>query len=312
MSTITARKHLVMAVSSLIPVVFALATILLSATQLYAQATTYFYTGPHFVTVQAPYTTADSVTGYITLPAPLPANMKTTNILPDIQQFSFSDGVITIDNGDNPPANNLGVATGANGNIVAWDIEIIRSNICLGECDGGCVAAGIETYNDLGFVIDYGTPCGTGGSPGGATSSSEIGTWTVGLPPLQINTSTLPNAPAGQPYSTTLTASGGSGTGYTWSVISGSLPDGFTLSSEGSCGSSCVDVVLSSTGDPIATASTYSFTIQLKDSAGNTAAQGFTLVVQCLVSSSDVHLTWGQSMQAQFLAPYYFGSLAGC
>jgi hypothetical protein len=88
--------------------------------------------------------------------------------------------------------------------------------------------------------------------------------------PLQITTTSLPNA-CGQSYSTTLATSGGSGTGYTWSLSSGSLPDGFTLSPAG---------VLSSTGSPLAPVDSYSFTVQVTDSAGNLATQPFTLVIQ--------------------------------
>jgi hypothetical protein len=66
-------------------------------------------------------------------------------------------------------------------------------------------------------------------------------------------------------------ATGGSGTGYTWSVSSEALPAGFTLSSAG---------ILSSSGSPWASANSYGFTVQLTDSAGNTATQLLTLVVQ--------------------------------
>jgi Putative Ig domain len=49
---------------------------------------------------------------------------------------------------------------------------------------------------------------------------------------LQITTFALPPATLGRPYSVQLTATGGGGT-YTWSVVSGSLPPGLTLSSSG-------------------------------------------------------------------------------
>src|SRR5579862_8032800 len=88
--------------------------------------------------------------------------------------------------------------------------------------------------------------------------------------PLQIATTSLPNATSGSPYSTTLMATGGSGTGYTWSVSSGSLPPGFALSTAG---------VLSSTGSPAAAANSYSFAVRVTDSAGNTATQPLSLLV---------------------------------
>lgn len=44
-----------------------------------------------------------------------------------------------------------------------------------------------------------------------------------------IETSTLPDASFGEPYSTTLVASGGDGTNYAWSIAGGALPAGLEL-----------------------------------------------------------------------------------
>ena len=61
-------------------------------------------------------------------------------------------------------------------------------------------------------------------------------TWTgdsvIVVNSLVINTTSLPNGKAGSAYSTTLAASGGSGS-YTWSLLSGSLPSGITLNAAG-------------------------------------------------------------------------------
>jgi hypothetical protein len=54
-------------------------------------------------------------------------------------------------------------------------------------------------------------------------------------PALSITTSSLPMATVGATYSTTLSASGGSGT-KTWTVAAGSLPAGLSLSSNGVVG----------------------------------------------------------------------------
>lgn len=72
--------------------------------------------------------------------------------------------------------------------------------------------------------------------------------------PLDIMTTSLPNAAVGEFYTTTLTATGGLPP-YTWSVSSGSLPPGLSLSSSG---------VIS--GTPT-TAGTFNFTIQVTDSS---------------------------------------------
>ena len=70
--------------------------------------------------------------------------------------------------------------------------------------------------------------------------------------------SSLPNATTGIAYSQTIPATGGSGSGYTFTVSSGSLPPGLSLSSGG---------VLSGTAT---TAGSYNFTVQVTDSAGDT------------------------------------------
>jgi hypothetical protein len=50
--------------------------------------------------------------------------------------------------------------------------------------------------------------------------------------PLRITTTSLPGATRGTPYSATLAATGGT-TPYSWSVISGFLPFGLSLSKSG-------------------------------------------------------------------------------
>ena len=65
------------------------------------------------------------------------------------------------------------------------------------------------------------------GSPGPGPSPAPTPT-----PALSITTSGLPEAMVGAAYSTTLSASGGSGT-KTWTVAAGSLPAGLSLSANG-------------------------------------------------------------------------------
>jgi hypothetical protein len=68
---------------------------------------------------------------------------------------------------------------------------------------------------------------GTGGSPNPGPGPAPAPT-----PALSISTSGLPEAMVGAAYSTTLSASGGSGT-KTWTVAAGSLPAGLSLSANG-------------------------------------------------------------------------------
>ena len=84
---------------------------------------------------------------------------------------------------------------------------------------------------------------------------------------LSITTaSTLPPAGVGAPYSQTLAASGGTAP-FTWSIVSGALPAGLTLSSAG--------VI---TGTPT-TSGVSLFTLQAADSTGAIATQAFSLTV---------------------------------
>jgi len=57
-------------------------------------------------------------------------------------------------------------------------------------------------------------------------------TLTINAAPLVITTTTLPVGQVGVPYSATLSATGGV-TPYTWSVVSGSLPQGLTMDPHG-------------------------------------------------------------------------------
>jgi len=91
-----------------------------------------------------------------------------------------------------------------------------------------------------------------------------------GTPPpsstLQITTTQLAGATLSGAYSATFAASGGT-TPYTWSLSSGSLPTGLTLSSSGTI-----------SGTPSVLGS-FPFTVQVKDAAAHTASSNFTINV---------------------------------
>ena len=93
--------------------------------------------------------------------------------------------------------------------------------------------------------------------------------------------SSLPNATTGIAYSQTIPATGGSGSGYTFTVSSGSLPAGLTLSSGG---------VLS--GTPT-TVGSYNFTVQVTDLAGDTATCTYSITVYGPVSITTTSLPAG-------------------
>jgi len=89
---------------------------------------------------------------------------------------------------------------------------------------------------------------------------------------LSITITSLPSGTAGAPYAQTLQAAGGSG-GFSWSVASGALPAGLTLSAAGA-----LQGTPSRPGD-------FAFTVQVSDSQGNTASQALTVRIAELVLS---------------------------
>ena len=110
----------------------------------------------------------------------------------------------------------------------------------------------------------------TATSPQGSTTATA--TVTI-LPPLTIGTNALPAALAGSPYSMTLAAAGGTAP-YKWTLASGSLPTGLSLSSAGTI-----------SGTPT-TAGAATFVIQANDSTVPTqaATAAFTLTVNPALS----------------------------
>ena len=100
--------------------------------------------------------------------------------------------------------------------------------------------------------------CGSGASSGSTPTQPTAPT---------ILTAGLAGGTEGVKYSQTLLASGGSGSGYVWSVSSGALPAGVVLSSGGTL-----------SGTPTATG-TGTFAVKVTDSAGSAATGSFSLVV---------------------------------
>lgn len=98
----------------------------------------------------------------------------------------------------------------------------------------------------------------------------------VGTPPqpvpLQIVTTSLPGATQDVAVNFTLTASGGSGSGYQWFLLTGQLPPGVT----GIPGTGTPSV---SIGGAPTSAGSYSFTVLVEDDAANFASHSYTWTV---------------------------------
>jgi hypothetical protein len=126
-----------------------------------------------------------------------------------------------------------------------------------------------------------GTPTAAAGSftvqalDGAGAKATQVLSITVNAG-LTITTTSLPAATAGAAYSAPLASSGGTGA-PTWSLLSGSLPNGLTLSPGGVIG-----------GTPTAAAG--SFTVQALDGAGAKATQSLSITVNAAVSITTTSL----------------------
>ncbi len=92
-------------------------------------------------------------------------------------------------------------------------------------------------------------------------------------PALSVATSSLPDGIAGANYAASLSATGGAGA-YNWSVISGALPSGLSLSPSGSI-----------SGTPSASGN-YSFTVQVNDGGSSTASRTLSIYIAQSAPSS--------------------------
>jgi arylsulfatase A-like enzyme len=164
--------------------------------------------------------------------------------------------------------NGVGGPTGSTVNID--DIVVVTTSgsaptpvTMSGPANGGSFTAVIPAQVS-GTTITYSIAATD--SNGQTTTITNASSYTTGPAPSITTGATLPNASGA--YSQMLVASGGSGTGYAWSVNAGStLPAGLTLSSAG---------VLS--GTPTANG-TFNFTLKVADSAGRIATRAFALTI---------------------------------
>ena len=112
-------------------------------------------------------------------------------------------------------------------------------------------------------------------------SGSKSYSLTVSVPTITLSPASLPNGISGASYSQSITASGGTPS-YTYSVTTGSLPAGLSLSSSGAL-----------SGTITAAAGAYSFTVQAKDSYNSTGTKAYTLTVYSPISITTSSLPAG-------------------
>jgi large repetitive protein len=136
----------------------------------------------------------------------------------------------------------------------------------------GTLPAGLSLNPSTGAIT--GTPTAVTSAPftvraadaGGGSATAQFSI-NVLAPPITITTNSLPDGTVGTVYSQTLTATGGVGA-ITWSVSSGTLPAGLSLSSAGAI-----------TGTPT-TAGTPQFTVRAADTASGSATKALTITIK--------------------------------
>lgn len=132
-------------------------------------------------------------------------------------------------------------------------------NASTGSLSGTPTASGSFTFSVRATDSSSGA--------GAPFSSTRSYTLAVSAPSITVSPNSLPGAQDGATYHQQLTASGGNGS-YTYSVGSGTLPAGLTLSSAGLI-----------SGVPTATG-TITFTVAVRDGIGFTGSQTYNLAVQ--------------------------------
>ena len=195
------------------------------------------------------------------LPPGYPQAVSITNNAATIQWYSFEKIVSTEVNYGTSPSNYTGLLSNCGaGTFVAGTI-----NLWLNQCTVSGLAPSTTYYYSVGgpdsaanlaqsqYNPTYPTPFSFTTSAGGGT--------------LTITTTSLPSGVVGVPYAFTMSATGGV-LPYTWSIIAGGLPSGLGLSSSGLI-----------SGVPTTRVVALPVTIEVTDSASNTASAPFTITI---------------------------------
>lgn len=138
------------------------------------------------------------------------------------------------------------------------------SSPCI-DAGNGSMAPVLD--KDGNHRYDYPNVQNTGG---GIPNITDIGAYEL-VGPLAITTTSLPGGKEGENYLQRLTAGGGSGGGYVWKIVSGSLPIGLTLDTFGTPSAAI-------SGVPIQTGTFY-FTVQVRDSNSSVAEKGVSIYI---------------------------------
>jgi hypothetical protein len=169
----------------------AIGFIALVSTSALAQTYIYTYTGNDFTSVFnsanelfygiVPYTTSDKITGSITFSAPLGDNYS-GNPSATILYYNFTDGVgpqnLVGSSGSFPYVMDSTFGTDSSGDIVSWNFEVV-AYIPSTPAE----SKGIQTENDSGNVVDWGSLDQPSGNVGEGSVSANPGVWVETIVP---------------------------------------------------------------------------------------------------------------------------------
>jgi hypothetical protein len=180
--------------------------------------------------------------------------------------LTVNNGIITLDLGVSNGITAGNVTGNGTSNLVIT-APISRTNATFAAINGVIYRGAPEFFGTDTLTVTA-NDLGNSGT-GGALSNSKSFTITVNFvnDPLTLSPSSLAGGTVGITYSQTITASGGSGTGYTYAVTSGNLPTGLTLAANGTL-----------SGTPTANG-TFNFTVTATDSGSNTGNRAYALVI---------------------------------
>jgi hypothetical protein len=246
---------------------------------------------PFSVTFTAPTALPSSAALSVTLTATSVAQTSVTSTITIIVQptVTFSTAICTPAGVTNP----CGLANGANG--MAYNQSITLTGgvppYTFAVVSGGlpdCLTMNLGPTTTLTTPI-VGKPCNSGTfafalqatDHGGAAPVTQNFTVYINpAPSLSISTNSLPNATLQAAYNQTISATGGV-LPLTWSKVSGDLPPGLSLSPASG------QITGTPTVQPVSYPATYSFTVQVQDSAllppdshHQTATQALSITVQ--------------------------------
>lgn len=260
-------------------------------------ATEVTYTAPSSgaagsATVTATATNATSVTASVEVDFNPPPTITTTSLVPTTEGAPY-DQTITVSGGTGTITLSL-----AGGTTLPNGLTMDSTGHITGEATG---PAGTTNFTVAASDSSMSTPQTT-------TKNLSI---TVKLPSAPvISPTSLPGGHVGTPYYQTLTVNGGLGPNYNWSLNSGSLPAGLTLT-----GSNSTATI---SGIPTSAQSNVTFTIEVTDSSSppQSATQSYTIsiggsiplsITTASLPQADLNTAYAAAVSAQGgLGPYTF------